>query len=91
MNKSNKDNLRELTKEQLIYLIERLHKSQSYISEICVDESKEHISSEYALSIIRASLYQIPHLNNAENLKSYIDMKMNKMSIKEYRKKLKLD
>lgn len=91
MTKHKRQVLDELDKQQLIYLIEQFYQSQSYIGEICVDESKQHISSEYAVSIIRASLYQIPSLNNVEETKAYIDMKLNKISASEYRKKIGLD
>lgn len=91
MTKHKRQVLDELDKQQLIYLIEQFYQSQSYIGEICVDESKQHISSEYAVSIIRASLYQMPSLNNVEETKAYIDMKLNKISASEYRKKIGLD
>jgi hypothetical protein len=38
--KHDKETLSQLSKEQLIYLIEQLNHSQFLISETCVDESK---------------------------------------------------
>ena len=40
MCKHDKETLSQLSKEQLIYLIEQLNYSQFLISETCVDESK---------------------------------------------------
>ena len=40
MCKHDKETLSQLSKEQLIYLIEQLNNSQFLISETCVDESK---------------------------------------------------
>ena len=49
MTKHNKQVLSELSKEQLIYLIEQLVHSQFLISEVCVDESKWHINTDKAI------------------------------------------
>ena len=81
MTMHDKETLGQLSKEQLIYLIEQLNHSQFLISETCVDESKCHIDSDKAVAKIRGYIYYIPS-NNAEELKAYIDMKMNKISIK---------
>lgn len=86
-----KETLGQLSKEQLIYLIEQLINSQFLISETCVDESKCHIDSDKAVDKIRGYIYNTPSMYNVENLKAYIDMKMNKISIKEYRKIIGLD
>lgn len=91
MRKSEKDVLNELSKEQLIYLIEQLHRSQCLISETCVDESKMHISSDKAVNKIRDYIYQMPSLYDATELKAYIDMKMEKITVIEYRKIIGLD
>ena len=80
-----KEILNQLSKEQLIYLIEQLNNSQYIIGEICVDESKCHIDSDKAVDKIRGYIYYIPS-NNAEELKAYIDMKMNKISVEDYKK-----
>ena len=91
MNKHEKEILKELEKEHLIYLIEQLVKSQFYISETCVEESKWHISSDKAIDKIRKYLYKMPSLYDVEEVKIYLDMKMKKISIEEYRKKLGFD
>ena len=41
-----KETLRQLSKDQLIYLIEQFESSNCLISEVCVDESKCHINSD---------------------------------------------
>lgn len=86
MNRHDKQVLNELSKEQLIYLIDQLDHSQSLISEVCVDESKWHIPSDKAVDKIREYIYRMPSLYNATEVKAYIDMKLGKISAKEYRK-----
>ena len=86
-----KEILNELSKEQLIYLIEQYYHSQFLISETCVDESKCHISSENAVQKIRNYLYDMPNTYNVDNFKAQIDMGMGKITVEEYRKILGLD
>ena len=86
-----KETLNELSKDQLIYLIEQFYHSQFLISETCVEESKCHISSENAVKEIREYLYDMPNTYNVDNFKSQIDLKMGKITVDEYRKILGLD
>ena len=86
-----KEILNELSKEQLIYLIEQFYHSQFLISEVCVEESKRHISSEKAINKIRSYLYDMPSTYNVDNFKALIDMKMGKITVEEYRKTLGLE
>lgn len=86
-----KEILNELSKDQLIYLIEQFYHSQFLISETCVDESKCHISSEKAINKIRSYLYDMPSTYNVDNFKALIDMKMGKITVEEYRKTLGLE
>ena len=83
--------LNELSKDQLIYLIEQYYYSQFLISEVCVDESKQHISSEKAVKKIRSCLYDMPNTYNVTDFKAQIDMKMGKITTDEYKKILGLD
>ena len=83
--------LNELSKEQLIYLIDKLCESQFLIGEICVGASKSHISCDEALNQIRKSLYTLPPMYDATNTGAYIDMQMGKISVSEYRKIIGLD
>ena len=91
MTRKNKEVLSQLPKEQLIYLIEQLKHSQSMIGEVCVDESKQHIPSEMAVDKIREYIYDMPSLYDADKLKAHIDMKMEKITIEEYRQIIGLD
>ena len=86
-----KEILNELSKDQLIYLIEQFYHSQFIISEACVDESKQHISSENAVQKIRSYLYDMPDTYNVDNFKVRIDLRMGKITIDEYRKIIGLD
>ena len=49
--------LNALTKEQLIFLINQYQNIEFIISEICVNESKQHIPSEQAIEKIRKELH----------------------------------
>ena len=91
MTKHDKEVLNELSKEQLIYLIEQMDKSLFLIGEVCVDESKCHISSDKAVDKIRSYIYDMPSLHDVTETKAYIDMKMEKISVEEYRKILGFD
>ena len=91
MNKHDKQVLNELSKEQLIYLIEQLKHSQDLIGIVCVEESKWHISAERAVDKIRGYIYNMPSLYDATELKAYIDMELGKISVEEYRKVIGLD
>lgn len=71
-----KQMLKELTKEQLICLIDQLDRSQFLISEVCIDVSKWHISPEQGIDKIRGYLYQRPPFHNVEKLKEYLNLKM---------------
>ena len=91
MCKSDKEALKELSKEQLIYLIEQMDKSLCLIGEVCVEESKWHIESKEAIRKIRDYIYDMPSLAFPEETKAYIDMKMGKISVKKYRQIIGLD
>ena len=86
-----KETLNELSKDQLIYLIGQYYHSQLLIGEACVEESKQHISSEMAIEKIRKYLYDMPSTYNIDNFKAQIDLKMGKITVEEYRKILGLD
>ena len=80
MTKHDKKTLNELSKEQLIYLIEQMDHSLCLIGETCVEESKWHIDSDKAVDKIRGYIYHMPSLYDATETKAYIDMKMKKIS-----------
>ena len=86
-----KEILNELSKEQLIYLIGQYYHSQFLIGEVCVEESKQHTSSEQAIQEIREYLYDMPNTYNVDDFKAQIDLKMGKITVEDYRKILGLD
>lgn len=86
-----KEMLKQLPKEQLIYLIEQLAHSQFLIGETCVEESKQHIDSDKAVDKIRSYIYHMPNAYDVTKLKAYIDMKVGKISVSEYRKIIGLE
>ena len=86
-----KETLNELSKEQLIYLIEQYYHSHFLIGEVCVEESKQHISSEQAIQEIRNYLYDMPNTYNVDNFKAHINLKMGKITVDECRKIMGLD
>ena len=86
MTKHQKQLLMTLSNEQLIYLIEQMNDSLFLIGEICVEESKEHVETTDAIREIRNDIYNLPSIYNEAELKAYIDMKMGRITINEYRR-----
>lgn len=76
----------ELSKEQLIFLLQRYQYSMFMISEICVSASKQEISAEDALNEIRDNIADIPYMSNGKELSTWVDYMRGKISSKEYRK-----
>lgn len=91
MTKHQKEVLSELSKEQLIYLIEQFYHSQFLIGETLVDVSKHYIDPERAIIDIRKYMYDMPSMNDVNELKAYIGMKMGKITVEEYRKMMGFD
>lgn len=78
MTKHDKEVLQELSKEQLIYLIEQMKSSLCKIGEACVSESKGHRTPEEAVEDIRGYIFDMPSLYNVERAKEEIDFMMEK-------------
>ena len=53
-----KDEIMQMSKEELFEIIYQYNKSQNKIDSICVSESKEEISQSRALAMIRKAIYQ---------------------------------
>lgn len=88
------ENLKACSKEQLIFLIDKYWnslRSIGSIGKICVDESKIHISSVNAVDEIRDNLIDFPFSSNLKDFLAFIDYKMGKIKMSEYRKRLGLD
>lgn len=75
-----------LSKEQLIFLLQRYQHSMLMIGEICVSSSKQEISAESALNEIKDNIVSIPYMSNKEKLSAWVDYMRGKISSKEYRK-----
>lgn len=86
MTQHKKELLKTLSNEQLIYLIEQMHRSLFLIGETCVAVSKRHIEPEGAIDSIRDDIYDMPSIYDETELKGYLDMKMGKITYQEYRK-----
>ena len=82
--------LNALTKEQLIFLINQYQHMEFIISEICVNESKQHIPSEQAVEEIRKELRNcnFPFSTSTEEFISLLDYKMGKITLDEYKEKI---
>lgn len=79
-----------LTKEQLIFLINQYQHMEFLISEICVNESKQHISSEQEVEEIRKELRNcnFPFCTFTEEFISLLDYKMGKITLGEYKERI---
>lgn len=78
MTKHDKEVLQELSKKQLIYLIEQMKSSLCKIGEACVEESKGHRSSNDAVEDIRGYIFNMPSLVEVDRTKREIDFMMDK-------------
>lgn len=82
--------LNALTKEQLIFLINQYQHMEFIISEICVNESKQHIPSEQAIEKIMKELHNcnFPFYSSTEEFISLLDYKMGKITLGEYKERI---
>lgn len=82
--------LNALTKEQLIFLINQYQHMEFLISEVCVNESKQHIPSEQAIEEIRKELRNcnLPFCTSTEEFISFLDYKMDKITLGEYKERI---
>lgn len=82
--------LNALTKEQLIFLINQYQHMEFIISEICVNESKQHIPSEHAVEETRKELRNcnFPFCTSTEEFISLLDYKMDKITLDEYKERI---
>ena len=83
-----KKNLENLSKEQLIYIIDQFDHLYCIISEICVSESKLHIEPKEAIKKIREKCCDIQFDVDIqdEHIGDYINMKLGKIAPEELRK-----
>lgn len=76
--------MKSLSNEQLIYLIEHLLRIEERISTYCSEVTKEHMCSDEAVFHIRARLWETPTINS-RTLPAYIDMQLGKITNEEFR------
>lgn len=82
-----KENLDKLTKDDLIYLFREYDHTLFCISEVLVDQSKQHITDEYAIDEIRGYLSELNGLNLRSNrLDLEIKLRKGEITPEEYRK-----
>lgn len=83
-----KENLENMSKEQLIYIIAQYDIFYTTIGEICVSESKMHINSKEAIKKIRNKCCDIQYDVDIadEHIGDLINMKLGKITSEEYRK-----
>lgn len=81
-----KDIYKELSKEQLVYLIEQFEYSSFIIGKICVDASKDELDSYEAVRQIRKNIFHIPYIMTVESLSAWVDRERGVISNEEYRK-----
>lgn len=82
--------LNNCSKEQLIFILKKYERALYFISEVCVEESKQHISSEKSVGEIRKQLRVLNEISYSD-MQNNLDLLMDKIDIKEYRKRLGLD
>lgn len=82
--------LNALTKEQLIFLINQYQHMEFIVSEICVNEGKQHIPSEQAVEKIRKELHNcnFPFCTSTEQFISLLDYKMGKITLDKYKERI---
>ena len=88
MTRHTKELLTTLSNDQLIYFIEQMYHSLFLIGETCTAASKCHIEPEDAIRDIREDIYLFPTFSNEKKLKDFLDFKMGKITIEEYRKRI---
>lgn len=83
-----KENLENLSKKQLIYIIDKFDHLYCTVSEICVSESKLHIESKEAVYEIRKLCNDIQYDVDikGKHIGDLINMKLGKITSEEYRK-----
>lgn len=81
-----KENLDKLTRDDLIYLLREYDHTWFCISETLVDQSKRHISDEYAFKEIKNYLSGLNGINPRNNkLELEIKLRKGEITPEEYR------
>lgn len=80
------ENFKTLSKDELIFLLNKMERSMSLICETCVEVSKSHIDAENAVKDIRKYIYFLPDAFDLENLKLDMQIRMGTITPEEARK-----
>ena len=83
-----KENLENLNKEQLIYIIDQLDHFYTMIGERCVRESKGHINPKDAIDFIRKECKNIQFIVTKQKdreIGEFINMELGRITKKKYR------
>ena len=86
-----KESLNQLTKGQLVYLVEQFYRCKSRIGEVCVDVLKEHIDPAEAIRKIWRCLCDTPSIGWGDHLADYIDFKMGRITTEEFRRNIGIE
>ncbi len=82
----NKEAYKNLSKDQLLYIISQYEDSLFCIGEICVSESKREIDSRTAIKHIRDNIFTVPKFYDNKNLVAWIDKERGVISQEQYDK-----
>lgn len=86
-----KESLNQLTKVQIVYLLEQFYRCKSRIGEVCVDALKEHIDPPEAIRKIRRCLCDTPSIGWGDHLADYIDFEMGRITTEEFRRNIGIE
>lgn len=88
-----KENLESCNKEQLIWIVEHLSTALGEIGMICWHTDKFDYTTEEAINKIRDELKNsdLSFSIDTNRLSAFVDFKMGKITVSEYRKRLGLD
>lgn len=90
MSKIKDEILNNCSKEQLIFILKKYERALHLISELCVEESKQHIDSDKSVDEIRKKLSVLNEIHYLD-MQNNLDLLMGKINIKEYRKRIGLE
>lgn len=77
---------KNLSKDQLLYIISQYEDNLFCIGEICVSESKREIDSRTAIKYIRDNIFTVPKFYDNKNLVAWIDKERGVISQEQYDK-----
>lgn len=82
----NREAYKNLSKDQLLYLISRYEDSMFCIGEACLDESKGEINPRTAIKHIKDNIFTVPKFYDNKNLIAWIDKERGVISQEQYDK-----